>query len=97
MDEYKLRGEIANIWGEYGAHVEVFDMMSKRIAALEARIAELEEEKAAALAIGREEGRKERTVEIFNKTRNGIVVWAGDIEKLYPECFGEGEEKCLSE
>lgn len=31
FDENKLREEIIKIWGEHGAHCEVFDMLIQRI------------------------------------------------------------------
>lgn len=30
FNEDTLRAEIVRVWGEYGAHVEVFDMMRRR-------------------------------------------------------------------
>jgi len=30
FDENKLREEIARVWGEYGVHMEVYDMLLKR-------------------------------------------------------------------
>lgn len=35
FDEHSLRADIARTWGEYGAHIDVFDTMLKRLNELE--------------------------------------------------------------
>lgn len=41
FDESTLRAEVVKVWGEYGAHVEVFDVMTMRAANLQAQITDL--------------------------------------------------------
>lgn len=38
FDEQALRADIIKVWGEFGAHVDVFDQMLKRVAELEAAV-----------------------------------------------------------
>lgn len=35
FNEESLRKEIVSVWGEYGAHTEVFDMVLKKVRILE--------------------------------------------------------------
>jgi transposase len=41
FNEDSLRDDIQKVWGEHGAHVEVFDFMLDRIAKLERQVRDL--------------------------------------------------------
>jgi hypothetical protein len=42
FNEHTLRADIVSVWGEYGAHVDVFDFMVAEIVNLRARVGQLE-------------------------------------------------------